>query len=426
MCSRKDASSGSFARSRIDRGEGGFTLLELVVALSLLATVTMGFALTMGAGFRTIAVARQRQTASDILTEKIEHLRGVPFDQVALSSAPTHASDPTNPDYYVSADGSEYDVTGAGQNEGLVTPITDGVLHFEDPVQVSSTIMKIYQYVTWVDEPNVKRVTVVAVFHAPAANGVNQMVRSSSLFTPDTVTVSASTTTTTTVPSTTTTSSPTTTTSSPSTTTTTSGACPGDHSAPTGSYTLAATTVSETGYTASPNVAITLALSDSCTPISVQFSNDSGATYGSAITYDSLNPTVSWALAAGDGNKTVTVQISDAAGNSRVLSSQSLILDTTKPTVPGTLTRTVTCSGTDRNVTLSWSMSTDTYLHGYRVYRSTDGVSWSALTTVLGTSYTDTHKKTLDSVRYYVVAYDRAGNESNATNVISLSKKQCS
>ena len=38
----------------------------------------------------------------------------------------------------------------------------------------------------------------------------------------------------------------------------------------------------------------------------------------------------------------------------------------------------------------------------------------------------DTTKKSLDSARYYVVAYDKAGNESIATPIIAFTKNQCS
>src|SRR4051812_30708361 len=136
--------------------EGGFTLLELVVALTLLAMVAVGFALTSGTGFRTIAIARQRQTATDLLSARIEHLRNIPYDEIALSSQPVHATAPTDPDSFVSPDGIGYDVTGHGDDETLIVDTTNGsVLHFEDPVQVSTTIMRIYQYVTWVDDPSV-------------------------------------------------------------------------------------------------------------------------------------------------------------------------------------------------------------------------------------------------------------------------------
>jgi prepilin-type N-terminal cleavage/methylation domain-containing protein len=410
------------------QAEDGFTLLELVVAMSLLAIISTGFAYSVGSGFRTVAIARQRQTAADIVSARLEHLRNVPYDEIALNSAPVQSSDPNDPDSFVSSDGTSYDINGKGDYERLIVDTTNGsVLHFEDPVQVSSTVMRIYQYVTWVDDPSVpgtqdyRRVTVVAQFDAPVAHGgINQFVRTSSLFTTGTVTVGP------TGPSTTTTTVPSTTTTIPTTTTTApAGACSGDTTAPTGSFSITSTPNADVGFTAATNVGLTLSLSDPCTPITVAFSND-GVNFGAPVTYDPLNSSVSWSLSAGDGSKTIYATATDHAGNSRALGTQTLVLDTTHPTVPGTLTRTVACSGSDRTVTLSWGAATDTNFRGYRVYRSTDGVTWEAVSSASSFSYTETHKKSLDSVRFYVVAYDRAGNESNATNTVSLSKNQCS
>jgi chitin-binding protein len=109
-----------------------------------------------------------------------------------------------------------------------------------------------------------------------------------------------------------------------------------------------------------------------------------------------------------------------------VLAQQSIILDTTKPTTPGTLTRSASCSGSTRTVHLSWGAASDTNLVGYRVLRSTDGVTWQIVNSTTGTTATDSNSKTLTSVRFYIKAYDKAGNESNATNTITFSKNQCS
>jgi large repetitive protein len=212
----------------------------------------------------------------------------------------------------------------------------------------------------------------------------------------------------------------------PTTTTTPQSACPGDHDAPTGSTTINGTAGAEAGFTAARNVTLNLALADPCTPIQFQVANSDG-TWGAWTTYDPLNPSLSWALSAGDGTRTVNIQAADKVGNTGAIATLSIVVDTTHPTVPGTLSRTVSCSGTNRTVTLSWGIATDANLRGYRVYRSTDGVTWSVFTQVGVTTASDnTLNKTLDSVRYYVVAYDKAGNESNATNTIALSKNQCS
>ena len=329
--------------------------------------------------------------------------------------------DPENPDNLVS--GEEYDVSGEGEHEELVVDTAIGaVIHLEDPVQVGKTVMEIYQYVTWVDDPQVpgdedyKRVTVVVKYKAPAVNGISRVVRASSLFTPGTVTLVA-TSTTTTIPASTTTAATT-------TTSTVAGQCPDDHAPPAGSFALGGSAGAEIGYTAAANVALTMTLSDPCEPIVAQFSNDGGP-LGANVVYDPLNPAISWSLGSGDGLKQVAGVARDGAANQVTLASVSVVLDTILPTTPGTLTRTVSCSGSNRAVTLTWGASTDTNFRGSRVYRSTDGTTWSALTTVTGVSASDSHSKTLDSVRYYVVGYDKAGNESNATNIISLAKNQC-
>jgi hypothetical protein len=217
----------------------------------------------------------------------------------------------------------------------------------------------------------------------------------------------------------------TTTTVPPTTTTVPAASCPGDTSAPTGTFTLAGGGSAEIGYTAAANVTLTLSFDDLCTPILAQFSNG-GAGFGADVEYDPTNRTVSWSLASGDGTKTVHGQVRDAIGNARSLTVQSIVLDATKPTVPGTLTRLVSCSGANRTVTLQWGYSTDTNFRGFRVYRSTDGTTWSALGTVSALTTVETHKKNLDTVRYHVVGYDKAGNESNGTNIVSLAKNQCS
>jgi hypothetical protein len=399
-------------------------LIELVVSVSLLAIMAGGLMASLGLGFRTVALARQRQTAASIAEARLEHLRSIPYAQVALPAALVKSTDPDDPDSGVTTDG-KFDIDGKGTTEPLIVDPAGGVLHFEDPVQVGTTAMKVYQYVTWVDEPGIsgpqdyRRVTVIVVFKTPTVDGIAKFVRASGIFSEGTVQVSSPNTTaappTTTPP----------TTVPPTTTTLGQSACPGDHDAPTGTATINGTSGAEAGYTAALNVTLNLALVDSCTPMQARVGNG-GGTWSAWTNYDPASPQFSWTVTAGDGTKTVNVEAADHVANSAAIATMSIILDTTKPTVPDTLSRTVSCSGSDRTVNLSWGLSTDTNFRGYRIYRSTDGTTWSVLTQVAGTTAIDSNKKALDSVRYYAVAYDKAGNESNATTTIALSKNQCS
>jgi hypothetical protein len=160
--------------------------------------------------------------------------------------------------------------------------------------------------------------------------------------------------------------------------------------------------------------------------IYANFSNDGGATWGSDFAYSSTATTLAWTLSPGNGTKSIAGRArSGIAGTPWSMSPQSIILDTTAPTTPTSIGRTVSCAGSTRTVTLTWTSSTDTYLAGYHVYASSDGTTYSLLASTSSLAYTTTNSK--NSVVYYKVkAYDSAGNESNATSVIQLAKQQCS
>jgi len=414
--------------------ESGFTIIEMVVALGLIAIVATGFLTSVSFGFRTIAVARQRQTASELATKALEHLRDVPYDNIYEDITPSHNTDSTHPDYWVDDSGPTYDVNGStsGGVEDMIVPAAGdppgAVQHILDPVTVGSTVMELYAYATWVDDSGIvgthdyKRVTVVVRYKAPSAGGVNQILRSSTLFSKGTVTIdSPSSTTTTTAPGSTTTTTPS------STTTTTSGPCAGDTTAPTGGFTIDPAGNADAGFTPSVNVSLHLNFTDTCLPIVANFSND-GTNSSSDVVYDSTNPQVSWPLSAGDGAKTVYGRVRDGKGNSVALTSSTVTLDTTAPTAPSNVVYSLACSGSTRTITVTYGASSDTNLRGYRLYRSTDGTTWSMVNTASGLSMTNSHSKNLVSVLFRVAAYDKAGNISAyaPTPVIALTKGKCS
>jgi prepilin-type N-terminal cleavage/methylation domain-containing protein len=403
-------------RRRLAQGEEGFTLVELSAAMVVLTIGFFALAGALGLGFKQIALGRQRQTATEIGNARIEHLRNVPYDSVALSSQPVHSDDEDDPDQFVNETG-QFDYSGNGDYEDLIVDDVGGqVLHLEDPVGVGQTIMSVYQYVTWADQANdIKRVTVVIVYKPAALPGAAKVVRVSSFFTPGTVTVDGS------APEASQgSSSPT-----PSPIPTDSSGCSGLGEPPSGDFSIVSITGSDTGYTGSETVSLSMAFTDSCDLITVQFSND-GTNYGSQITYDASNPTVAWTLVTGQGTRSVWAKVYDGLGNMATVGPRSVVLDTLPPTVPGTLSATISCSGSDRSVHLTWGSSTDTNFNGYRIYQSINSAPWTPLGTSSTSVFNDSHKKGLDSVRYYVVGYDHAGNESNATNTKSISKNQCS
>ena len=397
--------------------EAGMSLIELVVAMTLLAVVMVGLSSSIGVAYRVVALGRQRQVAEATANKRLEELRDVDYAQMAMNEAPVRSSDPTSPDAFVSEDGAMYDVTGEGDFEPLIVDaVAPGpVLHVESPVVIGTTKVDVYQFVTWVDAPdvpgtqNLKRISVVVKYRDVSVPGTARVLRESVLFTAGTVSVPRSGSTT---------STSTTTTTPPTTTTVPADGC--------GSFAVSNGSGALVGYTATRTVTLTLAMGPCAEPVWVSFSNDGGATYGAESAWDAANPTLGWTVNPGDGTKTIVGRSRNAAGSTWNIGSRSVILDATNPTAPGTLNRTVTCTGTDRTVTLTWGASTDENLVGYRVYRSTDGVSWSIVSSTTGLSASDTTAKSLTSLRFAIAAYDRAGNESTTSNIITLAKNLCS
>lgn len=117
-----------------------------------------------------------------------------------------------------------------------------------------------------------------------------------------------------------------------------------DNVAPTG------TVVINNNATATNNATVTLALTASDTQGSVtqmRFSND-GTTYSAAETYATAK---TWTLAGGDGTKTVYVQFQDAAGNWSSAATDTIVLDTTAPSITAITTTVITSS----SVTIAWT-----------------------------------------------------------------------
>jgi len=408
----------AWVKNRLLGDERGFSLVEMMAALTLIAVGFFALIGTASTGARMLAEAKQRQSASEIASRELEHLRNIPYDDVALGGTLARATDQDDPDWWLHDDGSSYD---HDQNGSYETLIMGGSIEHATDTSVGTTDLRIYRYVTWVDDPAVagtqdyKRLVLIAYYRAPVATGRPREVRVSTLFTPGSITVAGSGTAPTQgvdVPV-----------SDPGTLP--GASCVGDTSGPTGSFTIVSGTGGETGYTASETVTIQLAPVDDCTPITIKFTNDL-TVYGDSVTYSTSEPTATWRITAGDGSKNVWAQFKDGNGTTRIVGPSAITLDQTLPTVPGTLTRTVSCSGTTRTVNLSWGTSTDTNLIGYRLYRSVDSEAWEVVSTTTSLTASNTHAKTLDSVRFRVTSYDQAGNESPTTNEITLSKNQCS
>src|SRR5829696_5983871 len=83
---RRDMRRRGAMRSLLPRpaGEDGMTLIEVVVAITLLALLMLGLGASLGAGLRLIRTDRQRVVAANLVTQQMERLRSLPFASIPL------------------------------------------------------------------------------------------------------------------------------------------------------------------------------------------------------------------------------------------------------------------------------------------------------------------------------------------------------
>lgn len=391
------------------RDAEGFTIMEVVVAVALLAISATAFLKTTATGMHLVGSSKERQTAVQLAGEWMEEARAVPYSGLALPSDTVYEAAPT-PDRHVTA--GAFAVPG-GEVEPLVEAEGGAFEHRVSDV-LNGIPMEVYRYVTWAtqdgDTEAYKRVTVVVQWDGTDRVGELQEVVQSTIVSTDGV---AWTSTTTTTPA----GSTTTTTSSTTTTTVPPGTCEGDVTGPSLSAQILAGVGAETGYSSSSTVALSLSASDPCTPLQMAFAHPSGA-------YSALEPFAtsgSWQLEPGDGPRSMWIKVVDAAGN-QTTQSASIVVDATKPTTPATFTAAKP-THSSKSVVLTWSASTDNLaLSGYRVWAKQANGSYSNLplgTTLScsGGSCTWTHGglRNRDVWTYYVEAIDAAGNASVKT-----------
>ncbi|MDP9302573.1 MAG: type II secretion system GspH family protein, partial [Actinomycetota bacterium] len=154
-------------RSRLTRlqDEEGFTLVEAMAALSILAIGIFAAAQALTAGLLTTGLSRQKLAARSALDQQMEDARTLNYDNLVLSDASplTHSTTSTNPDYWVDQNAQTYDPDGSGPltAEPLVrvAGASPALQHYQNPLVVGSTTYTVYRYVTWVDSPTDGTVT---------------------------------------------------------------------------------------------------------------------------------------------------------------------------------------------------------------------------------------------------------------------------
>ena len=171
--------------------EAGMTVIEVVVAALILVIGAIAVMSAVDTAARSTYRAEQNQIVVNRLQQELERVRQLPFNQVGLTSVPTHDTDQTNPNWRVS--GTSY---ALGRNGTSARPmvynggtlygggtvsggaLSTGPLNFES----GDVHGKIYRYVVWLNDDScpealcpgsqdAKRVIVAALLDRTASGG---------------------------------------------------------------------------------------------------------------------------------------------------------------------------------------------------------------------------------------------------------------
>jgi prepilin-type N-terminal cleavage/methylation domain-containing protein len=185
--------------ARLHGEQSGFTIIESMVAITILAVGSFAVAQSLDFGLKATGISRQKTQAEALIQEQVERVRALSFASVGLDAVDqpiAHSSNPDNPDYWV-ASSQTYDPDGPSSiaPEPLVF-LSPGILHLQ-----SSTIQgTTYTVYVWVTSSTIaathdaKRVTIEVTWPDHFRNRISSY-RVSSLFASDQVAFAAATTT---------------------------------------------------------------------------------------------------------------------------------------------------------------------------------------------------------------------------------------
>lgn len=106
---------------RVVRGEQGMTIIEVVIAVVILVVSGLAVLGLVDAANRNNSRAEQSQVVNDRLQQEMEKVKQLPYDQVALTSLPTHSTSSSDPNFRVSGTTFNLNKSGSADYEDLLS-----------------------------------------------------------------------------------------------------------------------------------------------------------------------------------------------------------------------------------------------------------------------------------------------------------------
>lgn len=136
--------------ARLARDERGVTVVEAMVAALLLVIGALAVLQLIDTTTRNSYRVEESQVVANRLQSELEEIRGLPYGEVALTTAPATTSDPGDPRGRVNATSTQFALRRDGAEiADLVVDAAGAVTPGPEPFQVGDVSGKIYRFVVW-------------------------------------------------------------------------------------------------------------------------------------------------------------------------------------------------------------------------------------------------------------------------------------
>jgi prepilin-type N-terminal cleavage/methylation domain-containing protein len=156
------SSRDGFFSARRNSEESGFTIIELVVSMALLAIVAAPLAGVFWSAIRTAGSAAHRTDGSSVASREIEALRAVPYGQVGFYNDQTGYTATTLDGLTTVSLGTSSPTPGPGVTSPQMQPVTpdpsaaagfapDPVASNANPIVLGNVVYSVWRYIGWSD-----------------------------------------------------------------------------------------------------------------------------------------------------------------------------------------------------------------------------------------------------------------------------------
>lgn len=171
---------------RLRTDDEGFTIVEVIVAMVIIAGVMATALAFLVSGLQTVVQGRQRQTATALATEALERVRALPYDTVTINSGAAIPSStakyavPVSGSYVLNTDLAGSDIPGLTGTEPLVLNAVSGRTR---DVTVDNVTYRVHTYVSKT-AGEAFNLTTVVVYKSSVSRGERITVQRSVVFSP--------------------------------------------------------------------------------------------------------------------------------------------------------------------------------------------------------------------------------------------------